>query len=272
MVGRMLVLGEAHLRQMSSASVNTGARDHARSQLRTATMRIPASPPDVDPSRLLWAETVPPGSYATRVLGRGTRLSADRSRRRRVRPPAALPRGRAVRAAQRRRHREGAVAGIPRTRPSAAVRSGPGAGDRGRGPLRPPRHVVRHDRRRASKDAVGRRRARPRHPRRRAVGVVVQGRPLRRRRHARFHRFGRAWRAGNQLAAPVNDDPGYLRALFNTESTWAAAQTSEACTAFGRMRRGARGTSSSSGASTVSMTWHRCTTSCSTHSIGPRPR
>src|SRR5258705_1000302 len=37
-------------------------------------MRVPATPPDVEPSRLLWAESVPPGSYATRVLGRGTRL------------------------------------------------------------------------------------------------------------------------------------------------------------------------------------------------------
>ena len=57
-----------------STDSTTGARDHARSQVRTATMRIPATPPDVDPSRLLWAEAVPPGSYATRVLGRGTRL------------------------------------------------------------------------------------------------------------------------------------------------------------------------------------------------------
>jgi uncharacterized protein YcgI (DUF1989 family) len=37
-----------------------------------------------------------------------------------------------------------------------------------------------------------------------------------------------AWRAGEQLGAPVNADPEYVRALFNTESTWAAAQTSEA--------------------------------------------
>jgi hypothetical protein len=37
-----------------------------------------------------------------------------------------------------------------------------------------------------------------------------------------------AWRAGEQLTTPVKDDPEYLRALFNTESTWAAAQTSEA--------------------------------------------
>ena len=37
-----------------------------------------------------------------------------------------------------------------------------------------------------------------------------------------------AWRAGEALRTPVNADPEYLRALFNTESTWAAAQTSEA--------------------------------------------
>src|SRR5262245_37027138 len=37
-------------------------------------MRIPTTPPDVDPSHLLWSEAIPPGSYATRVLGRGTRL------------------------------------------------------------------------------------------------------------------------------------------------------------------------------------------------------
>jgi hypothetical protein len=37
-------------------------------------MRIPATPAEVDPSRLVWAESIPAGSYATRVLGRGTRL------------------------------------------------------------------------------------------------------------------------------------------------------------------------------------------------------
>ena len=36
-----------------------------------------------------------------------------------------------------------------------------------------------------------------------------------------------AWRAPEQLTTPVNDEPEYLRALFNTESTWAAAQSSE---------------------------------------------
>ena len=37
-----------------------------------------------------------------------------------------------------------------------------------------------------------------------------------------------AWRAADELTTPVNDEPEYLRALFNTESTWAAAQSSEA--------------------------------------------
>jgi hypothetical protein len=35
-----------------------------------------------------------------------------------------------------------------------------------------------------------------------------------------------AWRADDELTRPVNDDPEYLRALFNTESAWAAAQNS----------------------------------------------
>src|SRR5262245_34923588 len=55
-----------------STDSTTGARNHARSQVCTANMRIPATPPDVDPSHLLWSEAIPPGSYATRVLGRGT--------------------------------------------------------------------------------------------------------------------------------------------------------------------------------------------------------
>ncbi len=37
-------------------------------------MRIPATPADVDGRRLVWAESVPGGSYTTKVLGRGSRL------------------------------------------------------------------------------------------------------------------------------------------------------------------------------------------------------
>lgn len=58
---------------MSTASTQ-GARTHARAQARQATMRVPDTPPDVGPSRLTWAESVPVNGYATKVLGRGTRL------------------------------------------------------------------------------------------------------------------------------------------------------------------------------------------------------
>ncbi len=58
---------------MSTASTD-GARSHARSQAGGATMRVPATPAEVDPTRLTWAESVPAGSYTTRVLGRGSRL------------------------------------------------------------------------------------------------------------------------------------------------------------------------------------------------------
>jgi uncharacterized protein YcgI (DUF1989 family) len=36
-----------------------------------------------------------------------------------------------------------------------------------------------------------------------------------------------AWQAPAELTTPVSSDPEYLRALFNTESTWAAARDSE---------------------------------------------
>jgi uncharacterized protein YcgI (DUF1989 family) len=58
---------------MSTASTD-GARTHARAQAQAAAMRVPATPADIDPTRLRWAESVPGGSYTTRVLGRGSRL------------------------------------------------------------------------------------------------------------------------------------------------------------------------------------------------------
>lgn len=58
---------------MSTASTD-GARSHARSQAQAAAMRIPATPADIDPAALIWAEAVPAGSYTTAVLGRGSRL------------------------------------------------------------------------------------------------------------------------------------------------------------------------------------------------------
>ena len=57
---------------MSSTNSTDGARSHARSQAAEARMRAPAPPAGVD--EVTWAEAVPPGSYATKVLGRGSRL------------------------------------------------------------------------------------------------------------------------------------------------------------------------------------------------------
>ena len=57
---------------MTRTNSTDGARSHARSQAATARMRVPAPPAGV--AGLTWAEAVPPGSYATKVLGRGSRL------------------------------------------------------------------------------------------------------------------------------------------------------------------------------------------------------
>jgi hypothetical protein len=51
-----------------------GARSHARAQAHGAAMHTPAVPANIDASRLVWAESIPADGYATKVLGRGTRL------------------------------------------------------------------------------------------------------------------------------------------------------------------------------------------------------
>ncbi|MGV0627065.1 DUF1989 domain-containing protein [Mycolicibacter minnesotensis] len=51
-----------------------GARSHARAQAQHASMRIPATPDDVDPSTVTWAESIPPDGYVTKVLARGSRI------------------------------------------------------------------------------------------------------------------------------------------------------------------------------------------------------
>jgi uncharacterized protein len=57
---------------MPSTNSTDGARSHARAQAATTQLRVPATPPGV--SATTWAEAIPAGSYATKVLGRGTRL------------------------------------------------------------------------------------------------------------------------------------------------------------------------------------------------------
>ncbi|QZA06376.1 DUF1989 domain-containing protein [Mycolicibacter heraklionensis] len=51
-----------------------GARSHARAQVQRASMRIPTAPGDVDPATMIWAESIPAGGYATKVLARGSRV------------------------------------------------------------------------------------------------------------------------------------------------------------------------------------------------------
>ena len=248
-----------------STDSTTGARDHARSQVQTATMRIPATPTDVDPSRLLWAEAVPPGSYATRVLGRGTRLRlidpdggacahlllfrADAPwERLNVADTVKVPwqaylgaghpllsdQGRVLATVTDSSGQHDTLCGMTDAgrakmllaavkhgldlrdvAPSVSFFKGVRVGDDGTlgftgsaGPgsavdLLIHLHVV----------VALVNTAHPLDPDPALTGLDVL-----------------AWRAGEQLATPVSDDPEYLRALFNTESTWAAAQTSETFT------------------------------------------
>jgi uncharacterized protein YcgI (DUF1989 family) len=247
-----------------STDSTTAARDHARSQVQTATMRIPATPPDVDPTRLLWAEAVPPGSYATRVLGRGTRLrlidpdggacahlllfrSDAPWERLNVADTVKVPwqaylgpghpllsdQGRvlATVVADSSGHHDtlcGMTDGgrakmllaaikhgldIRDVAPSVSLFKGVRVGDDG---------ALNFTGSAAPGAAVDLLIHLPV-----VVALVNTAHPL---DHdpALTGLDVLAWRAGDQLATPVNDEPEYLRALFNTESTWAAAQTIEA--------------------------------------------
>ena len=58
---------------MSAATDTTyAARAHARAQ--ATRVDRPSPPPGADPGELIWAETVPGGNYAHKVLARGSRL------------------------------------------------------------------------------------------------------------------------------------------------------------------------------------------------------
>jgi uncharacterized protein YcgI (DUF1989 family) len=247
-----------------STDSTTAARDHARSQVQTATMRILATPPDVDPSRLLWAEAVPPGSYATRVLGRGTRLRlidpdggacahlllfrSDAQWERlnvadTVKVPwqAYLGAGHPLLSDQGRvlatvvadsSGRHDALCGmtdagrakmllaaikhglnIRDVAPSVSLFKGVRVGDDGAlaftGSVGPGAAVDLLIHLPVVVALVNT--AHPLDPDPALTGLDVL-----------------AWRAGEQLATPINHEPEYLRALFNTESTWAAAQTNGA--------------------------------------------
>jgi urea carboxylase-associated protein 2 len=227
-------------------------------------MRIPATPADVEPSRLVWAESVPAGSYATRVLGRGTRLrlidpdggacahlllfrSDAPWERLNVADTVKVPwqaylgaghpllsdQGRvlATVVADSSGHHD-ALCGmtdagranmllaaikhgldIRDVAPSVSLFKGVRVGDDGTlgftGSAGPGAAVDLLIHLPVVVALVNT--AHPLDPDPELTGLDVL-----------------AWRAGEQLTTPVKDDPEYLRALFNTESTWAAAQTSEA--------------------------------------------
>jgi uncharacterized protein YcgI (DUF1989 family) len=227
-------------------------------------MRSPATPPDVDQSRLLWAEAVPAGSYATRVLGRGTRLRlidpdggacahvllfrADAPWERLnvadtvkvpwqaylgVGHPLLSDQGRvlATVVADSSGHHD-ALCGmtdagrakmllaaakhgldVRDVAPSVSLFKGVRVGDDG---------SLEFTGSAGAGAAIDLLIHLPV-----VVAIVNTAHPL----DLDPELTGLdvlAWRAGEQLAEPVNDEPEYLRALFNTESTWAAAQTSEA--------------------------------------------
>jgi uncharacterized protein len=247
-----------------STDSTAGARDHARSQVQSAAMRIPATPGDVDPSRLLWSEAVPAGSYATKVLGRGTRLRlvdpdggacahlllfrADAPwERLNVADTMKVPwqaylgfghpllsdQGRvlATVVADSSGHHD-TLCGMTETGCSkmllAAIKHGldirdvalsvsffkgvrvDGDGSLGFTGSAGPGAAV---------DLLIHLPV--------VVALVNTAHPLD-PDPAVTDLDVLAWRAGEELTTPVNDDPEYLRALFNTENTWAAAQNSEA--------------------------------------------
>jgi uncharacterized protein YcgI (DUF1989 family) len=247
-----------------STESTAGAREHARSQVRIATMRVPGTPTEVDASRLLWAEAVPAGSYTTKVLGRGTRLRltdpdggacahlllfrADAPWERlnvadtiKVPWQAYLGAGHPLLSDQGRvlatvladssGHHD-ALCGMTEAgrakmllaalkhgldirdvAPSLSLFSGVRVGGDGSlnftGSAGPGAAVDLLIHLPVVVALVNT--AHPLDPDPMVTDLDVL-----------------AWRAGEELTTPVNDDPEYLRALFNTESTWAAAQTSEA--------------------------------------------
>jgi uncharacterized protein YcgI (DUF1989 family) len=247
-----------------STESTAGAREHARSQVHIAAMRIPATPTDVDPSRLSWAESVPAGSYATKVLGRGSRLRltdpdggacahlllfrADAPwERLNVADTMKVPWQAYLGAGHPLLSDQGRVLATVLADSSGHHDTLCGMTDAGRAKML--LAAVKHglDIRdvapslslfkgvrvggdgslnftgSAGPDA--------------AVDLLIHL-PVVVALVNTAHPLDPdptvtdldvlAWRAGEELTTPVNDDPEYLRALFNTESTWAAAQTSEA--------------------------------------------
>jgi uncharacterized protein YcgI (DUF1989 family) len=243
---------------MSSTNSTDGARSHARAQATTVQMRVPATPADA--TGLTWAEVIPAGSYATKVLGRGTRLRladpdggacahlllfrADASWERlnvadtmKVPWQAYLGVGHPLLSDQGRllatigadsSGRHDLLCGLPPAgqqkmllaamkhgmdirdvAPSATLFKGVRVEDSGAltftGSAGPGAAVDLLIHLPVVVALVNT--AHPLDPQPATTGLDIV-----------------AWRADDELSSPVNTDPEYYRALFNTESTWAAAQ------------------------------------------------
>ncbi len=246
---------------MAGTSSTEGARSHARAQAAEARWRVPTAPEGV--RELRWAEVVPTGSYATKVLGRGTRL--------RLADPgggacAHLLMFRADAPWERLN-----VADTVKVPWQAYLGAGhPLLSDQGRVLATVVADTSAHHDTLCGLTAAARAQM--------LLGVHKHGLDLRDVapsvsffKGVRVQADGGlaftgssgpggsidllfhlpvvvvvvnaahpldpdpgitdldvlAWRADDELATPVSDDPEYLRALFNTESTWAAAQNSE---------------------------------------------
>ncbi|MFN8225116.1 MAG: DUF1989 domain-containing protein [Mycobacterium sp.] len=244
---------------MSTASTQ-GARSHARSQAAAADLRVPVAPVGVAP---VWAESVPAGSYTSRVLGRGTRLRladpdggacahllmfrADAPWERlnvadTVKVPwqAYLGAGHPLLSDQGRvlatvvadtsGHHDTLCGMTPAGQQAmllAVHKNGLDIRD-----VAPSVSLFQGVRVAADGDLEFTGTAGPGH----AVDLLIHL-PVVVTLTNTAHPLDPApaltaldvvaWRADDELTAPVNDEPEYLRALFNTETTWAAAQNAE---------------------------------------------
>lgn len=248
------------------ATDSTGAaRSHARAQAQQAAMRVPAAPADIESSRLIWAESIPPNGYATKVLGRGSRI-------RLIDPDGGACAHLLLYRAEAPWERLN-VADTMKVPWQAYLNVGhPLLSDQGRllatmvadssghhdtlcGPTAVGRNLLLLG---ALKHGLGVRdvapsvslfrgvRADPASGALEFTGAACLGAAVDLLIHlpvvlvlvnaahpldpdpALTHLDVLAWKAGDELTTPVNDDPEYLRALFNTETTWLAADGAEA--------------------------------------------
>lgn len=250
------------LSDMSTDST-LGARSHARSQATDAALRVPATPDGV--TELRWAEAVPAGSYATKVLGRGTRLRltdpeggacahllmfrADAPwERLNVADTVKVPWQAYLGAGHPLLSDQGRVLATIVADTSGQHDTLCGAGTEVRAKLLLGVHKHGLDGRdvapsvsffqgvrvaengalnfTGSAGAGGAVDLLIHLP---VVVVIANGPHPLDPAPAASELDLLAWRADDQLTTPVNDEPEYLRALLNTESTWAAALNEGAC-------------------------------------------